>query len=125
VTEDNVKKIPWPKVATEIEDLSGIPRKQIDEVANQIALGIESIAEKNQPKKDGDAISIETPFAAYEFKRLPASNVQGPDGKTVIRPACVGANTSIPRSFIIKANTGLVDGHGSETTEEKKKAKVG
>jgi hypothetical protein len=111
--------IPWPKVSTKIEELSGIPRKQIDEVANQIASGLEAIIIENQPKRDGDSISIETPFGAYDVKRFPASNIQTQEGKTVVRPACVGGSTSIPRNFILKANTGLVD---KPIEEDKKKA---
>jgi hypothetical protein len=122
MTKDvNFKGIPWNKVVAETEEISGIPRKQIDEVANQLVLGIESVIEKNQPKRDGDGISIETPFAAYEFVRFPETNVQSPEGKTVVRPACIGGNTSIPRRFVLKANIGLVD---KPTEEEKKKAKV-
>jgi hypothetical protein len=116
----DVKEIPWNKVVAETEEISGIPRKQIDEVANQLVLGIESVIEKNQPKRDGDSVVIETPFVSYDFMRFPASNVQTQDGRTALRPSCIGGNTSIPRHFIEKANIGLVD----KPIEEKKK-KVG
>jgi hypothetical protein len=43
VKDANIKGISWPKVVAETEEISGIPRKQIDEDANQLVLGIESI----------------------------------------------------------------------------------
>jgi hypothetical protein len=121
MAKDN-KEIPWSKVVIETEEISGIPRKQIDEVSNQLVLGIESIIEKNQPKRDGDSITIDTPFTAYEFTRLAQTNAQDAGGRLVVRPACIGANTSIPRRFILKANIGLVDRPIED--EKKKTAKV-
>jgi hypothetical protein len=120
MTKDNTKEFPWSKTVAKIEEISGIPRKQIDEVANQIVLGIEAMVLENQPKRDGDTILIDTPFAAYQFIRYPAQNVQGPDGKQVVRPTCIGGNVTIPRNFILKANIGLID----KATEEEEKRKV-
>jgi hypothetical protein len=121
MSKDSVKKVPWDKTVLEIEEISGIPRKQIDEVANQIVVGIESIIEKNQPKRDGDMLSLETPFATFDFLRYGAQNVQTPEGKQVVRPTCVGANSTIPRRFVLKANIGLIDKATEES--EKKKSK--
>jgi hypothetical protein len=122
MTKETTRSIAWPKVVAEIEDLSGIPRKQIDEVSNKIVKGLESIIEKNQPKRDGEEVCIETPFAGYRFSKHPAQNTIGHDGKQIARPTCIGANISIPRNFIDKANIGLID----KVTEdaEKKKSKT-
>jgi hypothetical protein len=122
MTKDPSKTIPWSKIVAEVEEISGIPRKQVDEVSNQIVLGIESIIEKNQPKRDGDVVMLESPFCGYELTRVASHNVVGPDGKQVVRPTCIGLNVTGPRNFIIKANIGLVDRATEEA--EKKKAKT-
>jgi hypothetical protein len=116
------REIPWAKVVAKTEDISGIPKKQIDEVATQITLGLESLIEENQPKRDGDMVTISTPFATYNFQRFPAMNVKSSDDKMVLRPACVGGNSTIPRHFVNKANIGLVDNVFEEP--EKKKSKT-
>jgi hypothetical protein len=118
--KDPMKEIPWSKVVSKTEEISGIPKKQIDEVTNQLVLGIESVIEENQPKRDGDSVTIDTPFTAYQFTRMPAQNVINSEGKMVLRPACVGGNTTIPRHFIDKANIGLVD---NVADDDKKKIK--
>jgi hypothetical protein len=122
MAKDTVKEIPWAKVVAEIEDISGIPRKQIDEMANQMVLGVESVIEKNQPKRDGDEVTIETPLGTIGLVRFGAQNVLTPDGRQVVRPACVGANIGLGRNFIYKANIGLVD-KATEEAEKKKTVK--
>jgi hypothetical protein len=129
MTKEQVKTIQWSKVAAEVEEIAGIPRKQVDDVATQIVKGIESLSEKNQPRRDGDILSIETPFVNYQFQRIPAAAVPGPDGKNYERPSCICGNTSILKNFIIKANIGLIDSaaaaavaEASEESEKKKKA---
>jgi hypothetical protein len=101
MTKEQVKTLPWAKVAAEVEEIAGIPRKQVDDVATQIVKGIESLSEKNQPRRDDDVLTIETPFATYQYKRIPAANVPGPDGKNYERPSCICGNTTMPKSFII------------------------
>jgi hypothetical protein len=123
MTKEQVKEIAWSKVVTEVEEISGIPRKQVDDVANQIVLGIESIVEKNQPKRDDDELTIETPFICYKFKREPSQNIMRPDGAQFTRPACISGNSSVPRNFIIKANVGLADKATAATEAEPEKKK--
>jgi hypothetical protein len=124
VTKDaSVKTIPWEKIVVEVEEISGIPRKQIDDTADQIARGMESVIEKNQPKRDGEEVVLETPFGGYTLHRLPAQNVPTENGKQVVRPTCIGLNCIIPRNFITKANVGLVDKATAESEKEKDKKK--
>jgi hypothetical protein len=130
MTKEQVKTIPWAKVVAEVEEIAGIPRKQVDDIANEIVNGINSVSEKNQPRRDDDILVIETPFTNYQFKRLPAANVMGPDGKNYERPSCICGNTSMPKPFVIKANIGLIDSataaaaaaEASEEPEKKKRA---
>jgi hypothetical protein len=124
MSKETTKTVPWSKVVLKTEELSGIPRKQIDEVANQIAIGIGATAEENQPKRDGDSVNIESPFGTYEFTRYPAQNINVSDGRTMLRPACVGANVSIPRVFVNKANIGLIDNPTEEAEQEKEHKKT-
>jgi hypothetical protein len=127
MVKEQAKEISWPKVAAKTEELSGIPRKQIDDVSSQIVLGIEALSLENQPKRDGDELVIDTPFAIYKFIREAAENMVGPDGKTAFtRPSCISGNTSIPRNFVIKANVGLAEraGDGAAAEAEKKKKAV-
>jgi hypothetical protein len=99
--------------------VTGIPRKQIDDVSNQIVIGIESIVEKNQPKRDGDKVDILTPFGTYGLIRFGAQNQVSPEGIQVVRPTCIGMNVSLPRRFINAANIGLID-KATEEAETKK-----
>jgi ankyrin repeat protein len=115
------REIPWEKVVAKTEDISGIPKKQIDEVASQLTLGVEALIKENPPKRDGDIVSIVTPLSTLNFERFPAANVKNSDGKVVLRPACIGGNSTIPRHFVNKANIGLVDTVFEEP--EKKKTK--
>jgi hypothetical protein len=125
MAKETSKIVPWNKVIVKTEEISGIPRKQIDEVAAQIKIGIEATAQENQPKRDGDSITLETPFAAYMFTRQPASNVVAADGRTVLRPSCITGNAAMPCEFIRKANIGLIDIPTEEEAEkDKKKEKI-
>jgi hypothetical protein len=120
--KDSIKEIPWAKVVAKTEEISGIPRKQLDEVSNQLAVGIDAVIEEHQPKRDGDRVDIMTPFATYGMIRNGAQNQMSPDGVLSVRPACVGMNIAIPRRFINAANIGLIDKATEES--EKKKAKT-
>jgi hypothetical protein len=121
MSKESVKSIPWEKAIAEIEDISGIPRKQIDEVATQISVGIESMIKNNQPKRDGDKISIETPFCLYTMERLGERNIVTPEGNAVTRPVCIGINSATPKQFIRSANIGLIDRASDEAEAESKK----
>jgi hypothetical protein len=121
MSKESTKIIPWEKTVAEIEDVSGIPRKQIDEVATQIGAGIESIIKNNQPKRDGDKVSIETPFCLYTMERLGERNIVSPEGNSVTRPVCIGMNNSVPKRFVNAANIGLIDKISDEADAEAKK----
>jgi hypothetical protein len=123
MSKDVNKTIPWEKTVVKIEELSGIPRKQIDDVANQIVLGIEATVRENQPKRDGEEISIETPFGGYTLIRYPAQNVQTQNGQQVVRPTCIGVNFTLPRNFVTKANIGLIDKATDEAADADAKKK--
>jgi hypothetical protein len=122
MSKDSIKEIPWSKVVAKTEEISGIPRKQLDEVSNQLVIGIDAVLEENQPKRDGDKVDIMTPFATYEMVRYGAENRTSADGIQSVRPTCVGMNVSIPRRFVNAANIGLIDKATEEA--EKKKAKT-
>jgi hypothetical protein len=120
MSKDSIKEIPWAKVVAKTEEISGIPRKQLDEVSNQLVIGIDTVLEENQPKRDGDKVDIMTPFATYEMIRYGAENKMSSDGVQTVRPTCVGMNISIPRRFVNAANIGLID----KATEEAEKKKT-
>jgi hypothetical protein len=118
MAKETVKEVPWAKVVAKTEELSGIPKKQLDEVTTQLVLGIEELIKDNQPKRDGDTTVIDTPFGSYRFDRIAAHNVQDASGKTVVQPTSCAFDIGIPRNFINKANVGLID---KITEEEEKK----
>jgi hypothetical protein len=122
MAKDTTKVVSWEKTVAKVEEISGIPRKQIDDTANQIVLGIEAIVRENQPKRDGDTVTLETPFGGYEFIRYPAQNVQTQSGQQVVRPTCIGGNSVMPRNFITQANVGLIDKATEEAESKKKKS---
>ena len=113
------KEIEWKEVVETAADLSGAPKKQIEADAEAIDKSIRQILTEKQPKRDGDTLTVYTPFGAYCSSRLPETVVTDANGNRTTRPSCCAVNVGIPRDYIDAANCGLVD-----KVEDKKDTKT-
>lgn len=118
--EQQVKTVEFEEVVATASDLSGAPKKQIEESCNAVQQAISALLTKHQPKRDGDSVEVITPFCPIISTRLPEQIVTDASGNKVKRPACCAVNTGVRREFIKAANIDLVDMSLFDETPAKK-----
>lgn len=109
MAKGTTKTVEWNEVIDVAAEASGAPKKQLAEDAEIISKAIKTVLTNKQPKRDGDELMVETPFALYKSTRIGETVVKDAQGNSVTRPACCAVNVGIEHTYIDAANIGLVD----------------